>query len=194
MISCFAIRELQIIDIFVSQFVSMKKHNGMRPHDIAILLKIACKEEKSWYMKDLAFELEISLSEISESLNRSKIARLISSDKKSINKLAFVDFLKFGFPYVYPQHPGSIVRGVATAHSAPPLNHDIVSDNLYVWKDGNGDVQGQEIIPLHPNTVNACRKDQKYYELMALTDVLRVGKKREQNMAFDILKERIYNA
>lgn len=47
----------------------MKKHNGIRPHDIAILLKIASKDQQNWYMKDLAYELGISASEISESIN-----------------------------------------------------------------------------------------------------------------------------
>lgn len=42
----------------------------MRPHDIVVLLKIAVKGDKSWLMKDLSFELGISASEISESLNR----------------------------------------------------------------------------------------------------------------------------
>ena len=49
----------------------MKKHNGMRPHDIVILLKIAAKGKTQWFMKDLSYELSISASEISESLNRS---------------------------------------------------------------------------------------------------------------------------
>ncbi len=30
----------------------MKKHNGMRPHDIVILLKIAAKGDAPWLMKD----------------------------------------------------------------------------------------------------------------------------------------------
>ena len=64
----------------------MKKHSGMRPHDIAILLKIASKGKEPWYMKDLAYELSISASEISESINRSIIAGLISSDKKTLKK------------------------------------------------------------------------------------------------------------
>ena len=59
----------------------------MRPHDVVILLKIVAKGNASWFNKDLANELYISQSEISESLNRSKIAGLISGDKKQVFKL-----------------------------------------------------------------------------------------------------------
>lgn len=172
----------------------MRKHNGMRPHDLAILLKIASNGKEEWYMKDLANELGISASEISESINRSIIAGLISSDKKTLKKLALLDFLKSGLRYVFPQQPGSMVRGVGTAHSALPLSKEIMSDEQFVWAFGDGNMRGQAIEPLHPNTPKACLKDEKYYELMALTDALRMGKLREQNLALEMIKSRIGHA
>lgn len=172
----------------------MKKHNGMRPHDIAILLKIASKGESKWYMKDLANELHISASEISESIHRSVYAGLIGSDKRSLRKLAFLDFLKYGLRYVYPQQPGAITRGIPTAISAPPLDNEFFSEGGFVWTYGKGNTRGQSIEPLHFKTPEACLNDEKYYELMALTDAIRVGKVREQNMAYEMLKERIENA
>ncbi|MGC9338005.1 MAG: hypothetical protein ACP5EQ_07975 [Candidatus Cloacimonadia bacterium] len=171
----------------------MKKHSGMRPHDIAVLLKIASKGRHQWYMKDLAYELGISASEISESLNRSLIAGLLSSDKKGIKKMSLLDFLQFGLPYVYPQQPGAMVRGIGTAHSAPPLNNQIFSEEHYVWPYAKGDIRGQAIEPLHPNTPEACLKDQEYYELMALSDALRIGKVRERKIAFEMIRDRIGN-
>lgn len=172
----------------------MKKHNGMRPHDIAILLKIASKGQTAWLMKDLAYELGISSSEISESINRSVIAGLISSDKKTLKKLALLDFLKCGLRYVYPQQPGSLTRGIGTAHSAPPLKDEIMSEEQFVWASGKGNMRGQAIEPLHPKIPEACLKDKNYYELMALTDAIRVGKVREQKRAFEIIKDRIEHA
>lgn len=172
----------------------MRKHSGMRPHDIIILLKIISKGREKWYMKDLAYELGISASEVSESLNRSVIAGLISSDKVSINKLSLIDFLKSGLRYVYPQRPGSITRGIETAHSAPPLNEEIRSDEDYVWPYAQGKIRGQSIEPLHPNLPEACLKDPDLYELMALTDAIRVGKARERNLAIEMITEKIENA
>ncbi len=172
----------------------MRKHSGMRPHDIAILLKIASKGAEKWYMKDLANELQISASEISESINRSVIGGLLSSDKKTLKKLALLDFLKSGLRYVFPQQPGAITRGIGTAISAPPLNNKFLSDENFVWPCGKGNSRGQAIEPLHPKTPEACLHDAKYYELMALTDAIRIGKVREQNLAFEMLKEKIENA
>jgi predicted transcriptional regulator len=169
----------------------MKKHSGMRPHDIAVLLKIISKGNQNWLMKDLAFELGISASEISESINRSIIAGLISNNKKIIKKLALLDFLKSGLRYVYPQQPGAMGRGIGTAHSALPLSNQIKSEEAFIWSFAKGNIRGQIIEPLHPNIPSACLKDEKFYELMALTDAIRVGKAREQQMAIEILKEKI---
>lgn len=166
----------------------------MRPHDIIILLKIVSKKQQKWYMKDLSYELGISASEVSESLNRSVIAGLISSDKVSINKLSLIDFIKSGLRYVYPQRPGALSRGMATAHSAPPLNEKIMSEEHYVWPYAHGKLRGQVIEPLHPKLPEACLKDPELYELMALTDAIRVGKARERNLAIEMIIEKIENA
>jgi predicted transcriptional regulator len=169
----------------------MKKHSGMRPHDIVVLLKIAAKGSNAWYMKDLSVELGISASEISESLNRSAIAGLISKNKKRLMKLAILDFLEHGLRYVYPQQPGAKARGVATAHSAAPLNKEIVSNEPYVWPYGLGTVRGESIEPLHPKVPEACLKDPVFYEYMALCDALRVGRAREKNIAIEELRKRL---
>lgn len=163
----------------------------MRPHDIVILLKIASKGDLLWHMKDLASELGISASEVTESLNRSVQAGLISENKRMLMKGALLDFLKYGLKYVYPQQPGSIVRGIPTSHSAPPLNKEIVSDEVYVWPYAEGTMRGQSIVPLYKSVPQACMKDKKLYEFLALTDALRVGKARERNLAMEELEKRI---
>ncbi|TNE82508.1 MAG: hypothetical protein EP332_00080 [Bacteroidetes bacterium] len=172
----------------------MKKHSGMRPHDIAILLKIASKGKEPWYMSDLAHELYISASEISESIHRSVIAGLISSDKRTLNKLALLDFLKHGLRYVYPLQPGSLTRGLGTAISAAPLNTEFTSQENFVWPWAEGELRGQAIQPMHPKIPEACLRDANFYEFMALLDALRIGKVREQNLAFDLLEQKINNA
>lgn len=169
----------------------MKKHSGMRPHDVVVLLKIATKEGTSWYMKDLAYELGISASEISESINRSIIAGLIFEDKKRLMKTALLDFLRYGLPYVYPQKPGSLVRGLPTAHSAEPLKKHIQSEEPYVWPYSKGSVRGQAIEPLHMNVPEACLKDQVFYEYMVICDAIRLGKAREKNIALEEFEKRL---
>lgn len=165
----------------------MKKHTGMRPQDIPILLKILSFNRQGgwegWQMKHLAHHLGISQSEVSESLNRSMEAGLIDESKKIVNRIALVEFLIHGIKYVFPQKPGAITRGVKTAHSAPPLDKKVSSDGAYVWPDAHGQDKGQAIEPLYPTLVQPCRVDDYLYQLLALIDVMRVGKAREQELA-----------
>ncbi len=169
----------------------MKKHSGMRPQDVVILLKIAIKKDQYWTMKDIAKELEISASEVSESLNRSSIAGLLFQNKKKLMRQALLEFLQYGLKYVFPQQPGALVRGLPTAHSAKPLSDAIESEATYVWPYHAGEVRGQAIEPLYPSVPQACLSDAKFYEVMALCDALRVGRARERNQAVEELKTRI---
>lgn len=169
----------------------MKKHSGMRPQDVLILLKIAAKGDQSWYMKDLSIELGISASEVSESINRSVFAGLMAQDKTRLMNTALLEFLEHGLRYVYPQQPGALVRGMPTAHAAKPLSDFVQSEDAYVWPYGEGKVRGQAIEPLHPNVPEACLKDPDFYELVALCDALRVGRAREKQLAVLELKKRI---
>ncbi|MCX6156605.1 MAG: hypothetical protein WCK13_06660 [Ignavibacteriota bacterium] len=170
----------------------MKKHNGMRPLDIVVLLKITIQGKKDWQFTDLSRELYISQSEISESLNRSSIARLISPDRRKVLKNSFLEFLIYGLKYVFPVRPGSMARGIPTAHSAKPLS-DVFKSNtdLFVWEYDEGSVRGQSIQPLYPKAIKAAKDDSVLYELLALADAIRVGSTREFSAAVKELKKRI---
>jgi len=187
----FAIRELQII-VYLCHLnrYKMKKHNGMRPHDLVILLKIAAKGSKPWLMKDLAIELGISAGEVSESLHRSAYAGFISENKKKLMHSAILEFLQYGLKYVYPVRVGSLVRGMPTAHSAPPLSTQIISTEAIVWPFADGTVRGQALEPLYAAAPKACEQDNSLYELLALADALRIGKTRERTLAVEELKKR----
>lgn len=169
----------------------MKKHNGMRPQDIVILLKIVALDGQGFQLKDLSQQLSISSSEVSESVNRSILAGLIAEDKKTVMRKALFEFLVHGLPYVFPQKPGAMVAGIPTAHSARPLNKEFRSDELYVWPYSKGEVRGQCIEPFHSGQINAAMQDQKLYELLALCDAMRIGRTREKRMAEEGLKKRI---
>jgi len=170
----------------------MKKHNGMRPQDIVVLLKILTIGNDEWRNTDLAYSLNISASEISEALNRCKIARLIDSKKRKVHKKSFLEFLMYGLKYVFPTEPGAIARGIPTAHSASPIKEHInAGSDVYVWPYSNGKVRGQEIEPLYKTLPEAVKNDQQLYELLVIIDTIRVGRAREINFAIEELKERI---
>ena len=169
----------------------MRKHNGMRPQDIVVLLKIISFGDQKWQQSDLAQNLKISVSEISESLNRSKLARLVDTDKKRVNRLNVLDFIEHGLQYVFPIQPGSLVRGLATGHSHPFMKSKIKASTDYVWPDASGNSLGLAIEPFYAKQSEAAKNDEGLYLMLALLDVIRVGRNRERVLAIGELKKRI---
>ncbi|MCP1381518.1 hypothetical protein [Runella salmonicolor] len=195
----------------------MKKHSGMRPQDIVIILKIIAgsKWPGAWKNrveesqpslvsslrlfpptnKTIASSLRISESEVSESLRRSAYAGLIrDATKRLINKKAVFDFMRYGLKYAFPARPGALVRGVPTAQSAPPLNTIILSEEHYVWEYEEGTVRGQLIEPLYPTLPSIVENDANLYELLALADAIRTGSARIESIASEELEKRILSS
>jgi len=163
----------------------------MRPHDIVVLLKIISKGNTPWRHQDLSNELFISQSEISESLHRSQIAGLIDGDKKKVHRQSLLDFIAYGLRYVYPAKPAAMVNGIYTAHSHPFMQEQFRSEINYVWPAERGAVRGLSIEPLYKEVVKAVILDEKLYKMLALVDVVRVGRMRELQIALDELNKTI---
>lgn len=173
----------------------MKKHNGMRPQDIVVLLKIVAINNDDWRNSDLAYSLNISASEVTEVLNRCKIAGLIDSKKRNIHRNSFLEFLIYGLRYVFPTQPGAMVKGIPTAHSASPIKEHISSgSDVYVWPSAKGTHRGQAIEPLFKSIPQIVQEDKLFHELLVIVDTIRVGKVRELNIAIEELKKRFANA
>jgi hypothetical protein len=166
---------------------------SMKPQDILVLLKIIASDNQEWQQLGLAQDLHMSQSEISQSLQRSKYAQLLDFSGKKVNRIAFLEFLIHGLCYVFPQKPAAIVRGIATAHSAPPLNEIINTTEVYVWPYAKGNTRGQAVLPLYSSSIEASLKDAALYQLLAMVDILRVGSTREKEIAKLELKKRILN-
>jgi hypothetical protein len=172
----------------------VKKHNGMRPQDIVILLKITSTKKENWLNKEIADSLFISHSEVSEALNRCRAAKLIDISKRKVYTNSLLEFLFYGLKYVFPAEPGKMVRGIATAHSAPPLNKHIKGGfDIYVWQYDEGNCKGQQIEPLYKTVPEASLVDNDLYELLTIVDALRVGKVRELKLAKVELEKRLKN-
>lgn len=189
----------------------------MRPQDILVLLKILSlrKPKNGYYLSspeqndfevnfekygsityfqnnNIALALGISPAEVSESLHRSIYSGLIDDGKtKNIHIQSLIEFLKYGIKYVFPVHPGALVRGIPTAHAAPPLNQVIVSDEAFVWASPQGTVRGQAVEPLYHTVPLAVQNDPNLYELVALVDAIRMGSARVYKLAIEELEKRI---
>jgi hypothetical protein len=151
----------------------------MRPQDVAILLKLFSLKGAEWQLQPLSNALRISTAEISLSLNRSKAAGLVDHTRKRPNRLSVMEFLIHGVKYVFPQEPGRLVRGMLTAHSHPFMKQHIRSEANYVWADHDGEFMGESIDPFYERQVEAAKDDPILYKLLALVDVIRVGRARE---------------
>lgn len=163
----------------------------MKPQDLVVLAKLIIIGDVGFTQLSLAQTLSISQSEISNSLSRSAYCGLLINHEKEVNRKLFFDFIKYGLSVVYPQHPGNVVRGTLTAHSAPPLSSDILSEQNYVWPYAKGLARGQSIIPLYPTVPQAVLLDDQLHEMLALLDAVRVGRIREKNLALEYLENRI---
>jgi hypothetical protein len=85
-----------------------------------------------------------------------------------------------------------MVNGIYTAHSHPFMQKEFKVETLhYVWPDPEGTVRGLSIEPLFKEQVKAALKDDELYLMLALLDVIRVGRVREIKVATDQLKQMI---
>lgn len=169
----------------------VQKHNGMRPQDVLILLKKTTSSGQNMLNKHLAGSLRISASEVTEALERCRIAKLVDGTKKRVNIMAFEEFLIYGLKYVFPAQPGSTVRGIPTAFSASPMK-ELISQGMerYVWACSKGTERGQSIEPLYKTVPEIVNGDAELYELLAIVDTIRVGRIREITIAVNELKKR----
>jgi len=169
-----------------------QKQIVLSPLDILILLKVISLGKQEWLQVDLAKALGISQSEVSKSLNRLKKSWLLAPNASIVvMRENVLEFLCYGIKYIFPQLPGSIVRGMPTAHSAPILRSEILSNENYVWPYARGQVRGQSITPLYPTAPKASIEDRKLYELLALIDAIRIGNAREKELSHKKLRSRI---
>lgn len=162
----------------------------MRPQDIVILLKKVALNGQNITNAQLAKELNISASEVSEALERCRVARLIDNAKSKVNTLALNEFLVHGIKYVFPVQPQAQMRGVATAISAAPFNEKMATNKeAYVWPDHKGDIRGASITPLYHTVPQVVKNDPLLHRLLAIVDTLRIGRSREVSMAKDALND-----
>ena len=163
----------------------------LKPQDVVLLLKLLSINNDRWNQKPTADALGMSQSEVSESVKRSKFSGLLDPKGKKVMKTALMEFLQYGFRYVFPQKPGAVVRGVPTSHSASPLKEEIQSSEHYVWPYVKGTLRGHSITLLYPSVPKAALQDPVFHELLALADALRVGRARERELAIKELQIRL---
>jgi hypothetical protein len=168
----------------------------LRPQDVLIVLKLHLVTDTPWTLSQVAEPLGISASEVHGAVQRLNLAGLYSAERRAVRARNVVEFLVHGVKYWLPIQLGSQSRGVPTADYGPPLR-DLLSpassegSGAFVWPHEDGEAIGQAIFPLYPTIPDAARGDPALHELLALVEVLRLGRLRQQSMAIKELRRRL---
>jgi biotin operon repressor len=160
----------------------------MKRQDIFILLWL-CLQDKKPSQKEISEKLDISRAAVSYSIDRCIGLNILDKKKYQVRKQAFLEFIFYGLPYIYPAVKGSIVKGIPTGVSAYPLNQSFSPDPGYVWPTEHATHSGIAIEPLYPSIPLVALNEPRLYEICALVDAVRIGQTREKVEAYRLLKE-----
>jgi hypothetical protein len=175
--------------------VISEKQLVLRPQDLVVAIKLATNRHREFTLSGLADELGMALSAVHGSVKRCELARLVSRSGGSIRALrpAVKEFVLHGAKYAFPAVLGAIGRGTPTSVGAPVLSQHFDQGKVLppVWPDPHGAAFGSTVIPLHDTVPAAARKDQAFYDVMALLDAIRLGAARERELAVAALEEKL---
>ncbi len=107
--------------------------------------------------------------------------------------MALQEFAVHGAKYAFPAKLGEMTRGIPTAFAASPIKAEMLPSDEPppVWPCPEGTLRGLALEPIYPSVPQAAMNDPALYELLALLDVLRIGRARERHLAVQLLSERI---
>ncbi len=164
------------------------------PQDLYVLLKLTVIGNANWTFQSIADELSTSASQIHTGLKGAKISGLYNWNQRTVVTAALSEFIIHGMRYSFPVEPGNVTRGMPTSFAASPLNKKIVTSSdviIPVWSDPEGTIKGYRIEPLHCSAVDASKRDNDFYQLLALVDAIREGGARERKLASKEIQKRI---
>src|SRR5476649_2754979 len=170
----------------------MTESHVLRPPDVPVAIYMALFANKSF--SDVAHYLDISPSSAFRGANRliySGLAREVEGERR-INVEALLEFLLHGVRYAFPARKGMPKRGIATAHAAPMLRHDLdTGTDPVVWPYARGNVVGAALQPLIPSAPELPVRCPPVYDLLTLIDALRIGNARDREVASQLLRDRL---
>lgn len=169
----------------------------MIAQDVVVALKLLQCPQWPGFGR-LSEALGMSLSQVHRSVTRLSESRLFIESEKTVVRANLARFVIHGLPFAFPARLGEVTRGVPTAWGCPELKETRLSALLAeelvpVWPEVEGTVKGRAIEPLHGGVPKAAQTDKELYALLALIDVLRVGRARERGFAEEELQKRIAN-
>ena len=159
----------------------------LRPADLAVAAQLCLSPGLSYAA--LAHRVRLSAGEAHNAVKRLGKAGIVRPDTRETSRNRLHEFLIHGAKYAFPPEFGPEVRGVPTAHSAPPLAAEFVSDTVMVWPFVDGTIRGQSVEPLYPSAPELMRSNPELYTVLTLVDAVRIGQTRERKRAAELLGE-----
>lgn len=170
----------------------------LKPQDLLVLLKIIARQSPDpWSYNGLALELGMSPAEVHAGVKRAVLARLAVAGEPGAPARpllrALEEFVLHGVPYVFIAEQQGMTRGIATAWAAPMISNAFVAGDEPppVWPHPEGETRGQGVSPLYKAAPYAAMQDVMLYELLALVDMLRIGRAREKKLATEPFRMRL---
>jgi hypothetical protein len=180
----------------------MLKAPTLKAQDVLVVCKLFALGDSSWTYSSLSSTLEISVSEVHDALKRCRSAQLVvpARDAEIVSKKHFHDLLVFAVPRIFYSVRGNLDTGWPTAYHLPSLIGEfeglrptpLKTAIPIVWPDPKGPVRGETLLPIYPTGPEAARKDVALYELLALTDVIRLGDIKYRKRATELLEKKIF--
>ena len=173
---------------------------NLKPQDVLVACKIfslGLTRGECTYA-GLGDDLGMSSSTAHESVKRCQSAQILSPSGFSVSTKALRDLLLVAVPRVfYATRRGTIAMGLPTSIFAVALAGKFVPPEgalPLVWgEDGDESdhCRGESVAPLYPTVPMAAREDAVVYELLALTDVMRLGKTTDRAIANSLIEKRL---
>jgi hypothetical protein len=164
---------------------------ALKSQDVMVALKLLSKDAPNSFA-GLAESLSMSASEVHSAVKRLQSGRLLFPHSREVIRQALLDFLLHGVAHVFPAQEGATSRGMLTAWAAPVMEGKVKFDasQAPVWPHTEGTARGLAVMPLYRSAPKAAERAPELYDLMALVDVLRMGRARERKIAETILREK----
>ena len=151
----------------------------LKPIDLTVLAFLRTElRDTGWTQVQVASGLQISQSGVHRALQQLEVSGLMGRHDRP-----FRDLLVHAVRHVYPPVLGAPTAGVPTAGGHPSLTGYLPDTEALIWPLEAGEGHGTALQPLHPCVPGAALHNPRFYELMALIDVLRVGRVRERATA-----------
>jgi hypothetical protein len=169
----------------------------LKPQDVLTACKLFSAElaRREWTYNMLAAELGLSAGEAHNSVDRCRASGLLLPARE-VSRSNLRTLLVAAVPRIFYAEPklGAVGLGVPTSVHAGVLREAFSRSTTVavVWPCDDGTKKGECLEPIYRTVPHAARRDPVVYELMALADVMRIGRSEDRQRAADLVDARLF--